>query len=190
MSSSFTLPSQQHPAPPPPPQNGGPPRWEAQLVAHGNAAVEPSEEGLEGAAGANSGRSRYGPQEVSNVDKISTPGQVGSAAAVAAAQEAPMLDLTASDNVMDEEEVGWEVWWEALEDFVSVQRARRHARGWRDSPKSDAEEARGHAAFAIHDVLSNTRLALHATACDKARDERISQHRRREQHRQAPPLPP
>ncbi|GAA6044449.1 hypothetical protein JCM8097_004729, partial [Rhodosporidiobolus ruineniae] len=73
---------------------------------------------------------------------------------------------------------------------VSLKRARRHARDWRDYPKSDAHEARGYAAFAIYDILADTLLALRATARNEARYERTSQHRRREQHRQTPPSPP
>ncbi|GAA6044517.1 hypothetical protein JCM8097_003498 [Rhodosporidiobolus ruineniae] len=180
--------------------------------------MDTGEEGLEGAAGASSGRRGYGPGEGFNVDKFSAPGELGSAAVAAAAREALVLDLTASDDETDEEEVGWEVWREALEEIVgeetpadrawrerdeqvtlplarfryaaaaaavvSLKRARRHARDWRDYPKSDAHEARGYAAFAIYDILADTLLALRATARDEARYERTSQ------HRQTPPSPP
>ncbi|GAA6044193.1 hypothetical protein JCM8097_006806 [Rhodosporidiobolus ruineniae] len=72
---------------------------------------------------------------------------------------------------------------------VSLKHAHRHARGWRDYPESDAQEARGHAAFAIYNILAETLLALCATARDGARCERISQCRRRVQQCQHAQLP-
>ncbi|GAA6045902.1 hypothetical protein JCM8097_002849 [Rhodosporidiobolus ruineniae] len=72
---------------------------------------------------------------------------------------------------------------------VSLKRARRRARDWRDYSESDALEARGHAAFAIYDILADTLLAIRATARDEARYERLSQLRRREQHHQRSPPP-
>ncbi|GAA6044338.1 hypothetical protein JCM8097_004574 [Rhodosporidiobolus ruineniae] len=192
-------------------------------MVYSDAAMDAVEEGEMGAAGTCRGQSGYGPGEGFDVDEFSAPGQLGSVAVDAAAREAVVLDLTASDEETDEEAVGWEVWQEALEEIVgeetpadrawregdervtlplarfryaaaaavvvSLKRARRHARDWRDYPESDAQEARGHAAFAIYDILADTLLAIRATARDDARYERISQHCRREQHRHAPPPP-
>ncbi|GAA6045479.1 hypothetical protein JCM8097_008188, partial [Rhodosporidiobolus ruineniae] len=219
-SRAFTSPSPPHPVPPPPPQNGAPPHWEEQPGARGDDAMDTGEEGLEGAAGASSGW-RYGPGEGFDVNEFSMPGQLGSVVVAAAAREAAVLDLTASDEETDKEEVRWAVWHEALTEVVgeetpasrawreaherftipyareryaaaaaivvSLKRSRRHARDWRDYPKLDAQEACGHAAFAIYDILADT--LLRATARDKARYERISQHRCREQQRQHAPLP-
>ncbi|GAA6044445.1 hypothetical protein JCM8097_008029 [Rhodosporidiobolus ruineniae] len=199
------------------------PRCEAQPGAPADDVMDTGEEGLEGAAGASSGRRGDGPEEGFDVDEFSAPGELGSVTVDAAAGEAAVLDLTASDEETDEEEVGWAVWHEALEEVVgeetpaarawreaderitlplarqryaaaaavvvSLKRARRHARDWRDYPESDAQEARGHAAFASYDILADTLLAIRATARDEARYERISQLRRREQHPTPPPPP-
>ncbi|GAA6044748.1 hypothetical protein JCM8097_008689 [Rhodosporidiobolus ruineniae] len=67
---------------------------------------------------------------------------------------------------------------------------RQRTRDWRNYPELDRQEARGHAAFAIYNILTDTLLAIRATARNDARYERISQHCRREQHRQAPPPSP
>ncbi|GAA6044434.1 hypothetical protein JCM8097_008588 [Rhodosporidiobolus ruineniae] len=50
--------------------------------------------------------------------------------------------------------------------IVSLKRARRHARDWCDYPESDAQEARGHAAFAIYNILADALLAIRATALE------------------------
>ncbi|GAA6044724.1 hypothetical protein JCM8097_005303 [Rhodosporidiobolus ruineniae] len=128
-----TSPSQQHPAPPPPPHNSAPQRHEAQPGAGGNFAMDTVEEGETGAAGTRRGRSGYGSGEGFDVDEFSAPGQVGSAAVVAAAREALVLDLTASDNETDEEAVGWEVWQEALEEIVGEEMPANRA--WREGDK-------------------------------------------------------
>ncbi|GAA6044438.1 hypothetical protein JCM8097_006110 [Rhodosporidiobolus ruineniae] len=99
------VPGHQHPAPPSAPQN---------------EAMDTGKEGETGAAGAGSGRTGYGPDEGFNVDEFSAPGQLGSAAGAAAAREAPVLNLTASNEETDKEEVGWAVWHEALKEVVGA----------------------------------------------------------------------
>ncbi|GAA6042402.1 hypothetical protein JCM8097_004499 [Rhodosporidiobolus ruineniae] len=202
-----TSPSQQHPAPPPASEDDARPRCEAQPGAPADDVMDTGEEGLEGAAGASSGRRGYGPGESFDVDEFSAPGELGSAAVAAAAREAPVLDLTASDDETDEEAVGWEVWQEALEEIVGEETPAERA--WREDDEQvtlplarfcyaaaaavvvSLKRARSARPCRLrhYDILADTLLALRATARDEARYERTSQHRRRVQHRQHTPLP-